>query len=89
MNGQRSRKATLPLNVTMYRDRLKSVFVVGRNFSILLLNCPAWVLLSKIYKPFSSSLYMGRTHGQARKSCLACQPNGPTDTDADMQSDPR
>ena len=56
MNGQRSRKATLPLNVTMYRDRLKSVFVVGRNFFLLLLNRPASVLLSKIFILFSQSL---------------------------------
>ena len=36
-----------------YRDRLKGLYVVARNFFLLLLNCSAWlawVLLSKTFK---------------------------------------
>ena len=51
----------IPVRDHLYRDTLvilgdslKDFYVVVRTFFLLLLNCSARVLLSKIYKPFSS-----------------------------------
>ena len=41
----------------MYREVNKGLYVVGRNFFLLLLNCSPWVLLSKTNKPLVSPLY--------------------------------
>ena len=49
--------------MNLYRDRLKGLYVVARNFSLLACSCltvlpgPAWLLLNKICIPFSRSLY--------------------------------
>ena len=43
-----------------YRGVNKGLYVVARNFFLLLLNCSAWVLLSKTYKPLFTPLYMVR-----------------------------
>ena len=58
----------------VYRDRLKCLYVVARNFFLLLLTCfawpclalpgPAWLLLNKICKPFSRSLYIKLEEGK-------------------------
>ena len=47
-----------------YRGENKGLYMVARNFFLLLLNCSAWVLLSKTYKPLFAPL-----HNQV--SCLA------------------
>ena len=41
-----------------FTDSLKGMYMVARLFFLLLLNCSAWLLLSKTYTPFSSPLYM-------------------------------
>ena len=40
-----------------YRDRLKGLYVVARNFFLLLLNFSAWLLLNKICKSLFRALY--------------------------------
>ena len=55
----------------MYRARNKGMYVVARNFFLLLLNCssgPAWLLLNKICIPLFRALYIYDSPGNLLRS---------------------